>query len=477
MGLRRKIFMGFIWQALEQFGTRIVHFVVAIILARLLGPEEFGTIALLSIFMFFASLLVDSGFGKALIQEKDVRQVDYDSIFYVNLLIGLTMYCLLFLCAPCIADFYDKPILIPVLRWSALGIVIHALNVVQIAVLEREMRFNCSFWISSVSTIVSGSVGVGMAYTGFGIWSLVASGLSGAIAGTTVRWIMVGWRPHLAFSIRRVKKFFSFGSKLLVSWTIGSVVSQSYGPIIGKCYSAADLAFFNRGESLPTTVMGCVESVISKVMFPALASVQNEKERLVTLTRRMMSFNTMIIFPTMIGLAALAEPTIRFLLTDKWIASVPFLQLACIYYACRPINVANVQVIQACGEGGLYFRLEMLKTTIDLLILLISLKFGIIAIAIGRVISAGLAILVNMKPCSRIIGYTYKMQFRDLLPYMVAAGIMGIVLWFLVLIMTLSSLSLLLILIPVGTLLYTVLLWMVKADAFMYALNLIKGRV
>ena len=281
MGLRRKIFMGFIWQALEQFGTRFAHFVVAIILARLLGPEEFGTIAVLSIFMFYASLLVDSGFGKALIQVKDIQQVDYDSIFYVNLLVGLAMYGLLFALAPSVADFYGKPILVPVLRWSALGIVIHALNVVQIAVLEREMRFNCSFWISSVSTIVSGSVGVGMAYTGFGIWSLVASGLSGALSGTVVRWVMVGWRPHLAFSMQRVKKLFSFGSKLLVSWTIGSVVSQSYGPIIGKCYSAADLAFFNRGESLPTTVMGSVESVISRVMFPALASVQNEKERLV----------------------------------------------------------------------------------------------------------------------------------------------------------------------------------------------------
>lgn len=476
MGLRRKIFMGFIWQALEQFGTRLVHFVVAIILARLLGPEEFGTIALLSIFMFFASLLVDSGFGKALIQEKDIQEVDYDSIFYVNLLIGLIMYCLLFLFAPCIADFYNKPILVPVLRWSALSIVLTGLRVVQSAVLEREMRFNCSFWISSVSTVVSGAVGVGMAYAGFGIWSLVASGLSGSLSSTMVMWVIVGWRPHWAFSLQRVRKLFAFGSKLLASWTIGAIAYQSYGPIIGKCYSAADLAFFNRGESLPTTVMGSVEAMISRVMFPALASVQSEKERLVALTRRMMSFNTMVIFPSMIGLAALAEPTIRLLLTDKWIASVPFLQLACIYYACRPINVANVQVIQARGEGGLYFKLEVLKTVISLLLLLVSLKFGIIAIAVGRVLSTVFAVLINMKPCSRIIGYTYRMQFTDLLPYMVAAGLMGTVIWLLASSMALSPLSLLLVLIPVGTLIYATLLWMVKADAFMYALNLIRRR-
>ena len=477
MGLRRKIFMGLIWNALEQFGSRLVHFVVAIILARLLGPEEFGTIALLSIFMFYASLLVNSGFGKALVQEKDIQDVDYDSIFYVNLLTGLMIYGVLFMAAPCIAGFYGKPILVPVLRWSALGIVLNALNVVQSAVLSREMWFNCSFWISAVSSIVSGVVGIGMAYSGYGIWSLVASGLGGSIAATIVMWIVVGWRPHLAFSIQRVRKLFSFGSKLLVSWAIGSAVTQSYGPIIGKCYSAADLAFFNRGESLPTTVMGSVEAVISRVMFPALASVQNEKERLVALMRRMMSFNTMLIFPSMIGLAALAEPAIRLLLTDKWIAAVPFLQLACIFYACRPINVANVQVIQALGEGGLYFRLEMLKTAINVLILLISLKFGIIAIAVGRVVSTVLAVLVNMKPCSRIIGYTYRMQFTDLLPYMVAAGLMGSVIWLLASFMSLSPLSLLLILIPVGALLYAGLLWMVKADAFMYALNLIKRRV
>ena len=477
MGLRRKIFMGFIWQALEQFGTRLVHFVVAIILARLLGPEEFGTIALLSIFMFFASLLVDSGFGKALIQVKDIQQVDYDSIFYVNLLVGLAMYGLLFALAPCVADFYGKPILVPVLRWSALSIVLTGLRVVQSAVLEREMRFNCSFWISSVSTIVSGGVGIGMAYAGFGVWSLVASGLSGSMSSTLVMWIIVGWRPHLAFSMQRVKKLFSFGSKLLASWTIGAVAYQSYGPIIGKFYSAADLAFFNRGESLPTTVMGSVEAVISRVMFPALASVQNEKERLIALMRRMMSFNTMLIFPSMIGFAALAEPTIRLLLTDKWIASVPFLQLACVYYACRPVNVANVQVIQARGESGLYFRLEVLKTVISLLLLLISLKFGIIAIAVGRVVSTVLAVLINMSPCSRIIGYTYRMQFTDILPYMVAAGLMGAIIWLLASFMSLSPLSLLSILIPVGALLYAGLLWMMKADAFMYALNLIKSRL
>ena len=476
MGLRRKILMGFLWQALEQFGTRFVHFVVAIVLARLLGPEEFGTIALLSIFMFFASLLVDSGFGKALIQEEDVQAIDYDSIFYVNLVIGVLIYCLLFFAAPRIADFYRKPILVSVLRWSALSIVLTGCKVVQAAILERAMRFNCSFWISSVSTIVSGAVGVGMAYAGFGIWSLVASGLSGSLSSTIVMWIVVGWRPRLAFSIQRVKKLFSFGSKLLASWTIGAVANQAYGPIIGKCYSAADLAFFNRGESLPTTVMGSVEAVISRVMFPALASVQNEKERLVALTRQMMSFNTMLIFPAMIGLAALAEPTIRLLLTDKWIASVPFLQLACAFYACRPINVANVQVIQACGEGGLYFRLEVIKTVISLLLLLISLKLGIIAIAVGRVVSTILAVLINMMPCSRIIGYTCRMQFTDLLPYMVAAGLMGAVLWPLASGLKLPSLCLLLILIPLGAVLYAVLLWMMKADAFVYALNLLRRR-
>ena len=477
MGLRRKMFMGFIWNALEQFGTRIVHFVVSIVLARLLGPEEYGTIALLSIFMFYASLLVDSGFGKALVQEKDIQEVDYDSTFYINLLVGLILYGVLFAVAPYIARFYDKPILVGVLRWSALSIVLTALKIVQSAVLSREMRFNCSFWISLISTIVSGAVGICMAYTGFGIWSLVASGLSGSATGTIVMWIVVGWRPHLAFSIQRIRKLFSFGSKLLVSWAIGSAVSQCYGPIIGKCYSAADLAYFNRGESLPMTVMGSVEAVISRVMFPALASVQSEKERLVALTRRMMSFNTMIIFPSMIGLAALAEPIIRFLLTDKWIAAVPFLRLACIAYACSPINVANVQVIQARGEGGLYFKLEMVKTVISLVLLLVSLKFGIIAIAIGRVLSTVLAVLVNIKPCSRIIGYTYRMQFADIMPYILAAGLMGGVAWTLASVTALSPLYLLIILIPVGGLLYVAMLWLMKADAFMYSLNLVRRRV
>lgn len=469
--------MGFIWQAMEQFWSRGVHFIVAVVLARLLGPEEFGTIALLSIFIFFASILVDSGFGKALIQEKNVQDVDYDSAFYINVLLGLLIYFLLFISAPYVAKFYSKPVLVGVLRWSALGIVIHALRVVQSAVLEKEMRFNCSFWISLTSSLTTGIVGIGMAYTGFGIWSLVVSGLSGSLIGTLVMWIMVGWRPRLAFSIQRVKKLFSFGSKLLASWTIGSIVSQCYGPIIGKNYSVADLAFFNRGESLPMTVMGSVEAVISKVMFPALSSVQGEKERLVALTRRMMSFNAMVIFPCMLGLAALAEPTIRFLLTDKWIAAVPFLQFACIVYACRPINVANIQVIQARGEGGLYFKLEMIKTLVSLVLLLVSLKFGVVAIAIGRVVSTVVAVLINIKPCSDIIGYTYRMQLFDLMPYIIASGVMGVTLWTLAAVISLSAIGQLLVLIPVGGLLYAALLWVMKADAFMYAVNLVKRRV
>lgn len=277
MNLRRQVFTGFFWQALEQFGTRIAQFIVSIVLARLLGPEEFGTVALLAIFLFFANLLVDSGFGKALIQVKEVDQLDYDSVFYFNLLIGFVFYALLFVSAPAIAAFYGKPILVGVLRYAALGIVLNALNVVQSAILQRRMQFGASFWSSMVSSLVTGVVGIVMAYCGCGVWSLVFCGLIGGLCGTVVRWSLVGWRPHFIFSFTRIKKLARFSSQLLGAWLIGSVVMQCYGPIIGKWYSASDLAFFNRGEAFPSTIMGGVDGIISRVAFPALASIGMRK--------------------------------------------------------------------------------------------------------------------------------------------------------------------------------------------------------
>lgn len=434
--LKQKVIHGVFWRMLEQFGMQAITFAVSIVLARVLGPEEFGTVALLTIFLSLSQCLVNSGFGSALIQKKNSDDLDYNSVFYLSIGISLALYLILWFCAPMISSFYGRPVLVAVLRVSALKLLFDAINGVQNSVLSREMLFNLSFRITLSGTVVSGIVGISMAYSGFGIWALVWSTLSGGLVATTVRWFLIGWRPSLRFSWQRLGELFKFGSRIFGSGLLDTFFTQIYGLLIGKWYSTADLAYFNRGERLPQMAMNSIQGSIGSVVFPVLSQMQHDKVKMKSAMRKVMQTSSFIVFPMMFGLAAVAKPVVLLLLTEKWLPAVPFMQLACISYAFWPMHVANLQSIQALGRSDIFLKLEIVKKVALILILLVTFRHGVLAIAIGRVLLAPFSVWINSLPNQRLVDYSQWEQLHDLAPEFLLSVVMAISMLFVTIICT-----------------------------------------
>lgn len=474
-GLKKQVILGIFWKTLERGGLQGIGFLVSMILARLLGPSEFGIVALLAIFLAVADALVKSGFGTALVQKKVCDNIDFSTIFYFQLAVSFAMYGLLWVMAPWISDFYSQPILTPVLRWAALMIIINGINNVQNAVLEREMRFDVSFYISMSGTISYGVIGISMAYLGYGLWALVVGQLGSALIATLVRWYLIQWRPVLLFSWARLKKLFAFSSNLLFSGLLDAFFSQIYGLIIGRWYSPTELAYYNRGDSLPSTVMSAVQSSIGSVTFPALSRVQDDLVRQKQIVRRVMLTASFFIFPAMVGLAVVAEPLIRVLLTDKWVPAVPFLQLACIAYALWPIHVANLHVVNACGRSDLFLKLEVIKKIMVVLSIMLTVKWGVLALAVGRIGVGLLSMVVNAYPCGFLIGYSVQHQMRDLLPNVGISLLMGASVWGLRYFAFADSV-LLIVQIGMGFLVFIFGSYFFRVETFVYLVDAIKVR-
>lgn len=449
---------------------QVVGFALSIVLARLLEPEEFGTVALLTIFLALAGTFIDGGFGAALIQKKDADELDFNSIFYFTLGIALALYALLWVSAGWIAAFYSKPVLIPVMRWQALSIILNAVNGIQNAVLSREMKFKVSFYSSLTGILAQGAIGISLAYYGYGIWALVYSSLGSSLLSTVVRGFLIGWHPSLMFSFQRVKNLFWFGSRMLVSCLLDTFFNQIYGLLIGRWYSAAELAYFNRGDAIPNMAMNSVQGVIGSVMFPALSKLQHDVKTLKAVTRRIMTFSSFLVFPVMFGMAAVAKPLVLLLLTEKWLPVVPFLQLACISYAFWPIHVANLQAIQACGRSDIFLKLEIAKKVLVILSILATFKYGVLALAWGRVALGPLCIIINALPCGTLIGYPVGEQAKDLLPSLALAGAMGClvasVAW-----LPLGFYGGMVVQVVTGTLAYLGVAYLFRMNALMYGLD------
>jgi len=428
--LKHKVLSGLFWRSLERFGTQFVSFFISIVLARLLEPKEFGTIALLSIFLALANVLVDSGFGTSLVQKKDASGEDVDSVFFLSLGSSLALYAILFICAPWVASFYHEPVLVGVLRWSALNLIFNALNGIQNAIISREMTFRISFVASIGQTVAQGLVGISMAYLGYGLWSLVASSLVGNGVGVVVRWWLIGWCPAWRFSWGCIRELFKFGSRMLVSGFLDTFFSNVQGLIIGKFFSPVALGYYNRGQSIPSIVMSSVNSTLASVMFPALSHCQHEPERMRNIVRRMIKTSCFFVVPAMFGLAAIAKPLTIILLTPKWLPSVPFLQLACITFAFWPIHVAHLQAITASGRSDVFLGLEIIKKVLILIVLLVSFPYGVMAMVIGQAILSPLGAVINGWPNRKLIGYAFRAQCRDVGGIFLAAALMGVAVYF-----------------------------------------------
>lgn len=471
--IKSVVLINLFWKLMERGGTQGIQFIVQITLARLLLPEEYGIIAIVTIFITLAVIFVDSGLNTALIQKKDADKVDFSSVFWVGLALAALLYGILFITAPLLADFFHQPGLPEVIRILSITLFLGVFNSIQQAMIAIRMEFKKLLMGSMGSVIVSGFIGVGMAYMGFGIWALVGQQISYRIIGTLILLVLVDWKPSRDFSFNRFKKLYSFGWKLLVSSLINTLYHNLRTLIIGKIYEPALLGFYDRGTSFPGYLITNINGSIQAVLFPALASCQENQERVRSMIRRSVVTSSFIIFPMMAGLAILAEPMIRVLLTDKWLPAVPFLQMACASYGLWPVHTANLQAINALGRSDIFLRLEIIKMIMGLIVLAISIPFGIYAIAFGGILNGVISTFINASPNKKLLGYGYLEQLRDIGPSLllslIMAGIVGLVAF-----LELDPLPHLLIGILIGILSYTSMAALLKLECYIYLLNTMK---
>ena len=465
--IKKNLMSSFFWKFLERTGTQGIQFVVQIILARLLTPEQFGSIAIVLVFINLAQVFVQSGFSTALIQKKNADEKDFSSIFFLSIFIASIVYIIIFLVAPYIGAFYDDRILVPILRILALTLFTGAFNSIQNAYISRKMLFKQLFKSSLVAAFISGVCGIILAYQGAGIWALVVQQLVNQIIISIVLWYTVQWRPQLTFSVTRIKSLFSFGWKLLVSGFLDVFYRELRTLIIGRLYAPATLGYYNRGEQFPKLIVTNIDGTIQSVMLPTLSAHQDDKNRVKDMMRRAISTSSFFVFPLMMGLAVISEPFITLVLTEKWLSAVPFLQIFCVSYALMPIHSANLQAINAMGRSDIFLRLEIIKKILGIVILLISLPFGVYAIAIGQVINNILATFINAYPNKKLLNYSYIEQWLDLMPSLFISLTMGVAIYafnFL----SLQSWQKLILQIPSGVILYLFLSYIFKIRSLEY---------
>lgn len=421
-----KIISGMIWRFAERISAQLVTFIVSIVLARILMPEHYGIIAMTTVFITICNVFVTSGFGMALIQKESADDLDFTTILIFGILFSITLYTLLFLIAPIMSSFYGEPVLIPVLRVMSLKLPLAAINSVQQAYVSRRMMFKKFFVSTLIGTIISAIIGIIMAYAGYGVWALVAQYLINSTMDTIILGISLRWYPKIKFSYERFKKMVGFGWKILCSDLINTIYGELRNLIIGKKYSSEQLAYYNRGQQIPHLFVTNVGVAISSVLFPAMALEQSDVKHVRQMVKRSSTIGTFIMFPIMAGLAVIAKPLVSILLTDKWLPAVPFLQMACLSYAFEPWSSANLQALKARGEANAYFRLEVQKKSIAMVILLCAVPFGVNALAASACLYSFIAIILTAGKNKTNIDYGFVEQLKDIMPNVLITGIMAI---------------------------------------------------
>lgn len=474
--LKDKVMSGLIWTFGERILAQGVSFILSIMLARILMPKEYGIIALVLVFINIANVFVSNGFGESLVQKKDATETDFSTIFYCSFVFSWFIYIVLFFGAGYVANYYGNTLLCPVLRVLALKIPISSVSTIQHAYVSKHMMFKKFFFSTLGGTLLSGIIGIIMAQNGFGVWALVAQYLVNTSVDTIVLFLTVPWRPRLLFSAESAKKLVGYGWKLTAASLLNTIYIELRSLVIGKKYSAADLAYYNRGNQFPSLIITNIDTAIGKVIFPAMSAVNGDMKKLKSLSRRAMKTTSYIIFPLLTGLFVVAEPLIKLLLTKKWLVCVPFLRLACLFYMCQPIQTTNWQIIKTAGRSDLCLKLEILKKIIGISIIFLSMNYGVMAIAAGNAAFGAISMLINMLPNRKLIGYSIKEQFLDLLPAIVLSGIMGVIVYSLTYLKQ-SDFVTLILQVVVGAGVYVLGSFVFKIESFTYLLGMIRGRI
>lgn len=470
---KNKVVTSIGWKFAERCGNSGINFIVSIILARLLTPEEYGTIALVTVFITLLQVFTQSGFGNALIQKKDADELDFSTVFYFQIVFSIVLYGLLFVAAPFIADFYGDTIYISLLRVLGIKVIIVGVLNVQSARTSRNLEFKKFFYATLSGTIVSAIIGIGMAYADYGVWALVGQTLSVSLVNVIVLWLIADFRPQLIFSFQRLKGLFSYGWKLLASELLNTLYLNLRSLIIGKVYTTEDLAYYNKGASFPQLIITNLNTSINAVLMPSMARMQDNKEQLKAAARKAIRISGYLIWPCMAGLFVCANPLVELVLTEKWLPCVPFLRMFCITYAFMPIQTANMSAIKSLGRSDIFLKLNIAKKTIGVLSILLTVKYGVFAIALAGVVVTPIEAFINASPNKKLIGYSYIEQMKDFVPNILLSVVMGFCVWWI------QYLSLPLIVILVlqaiaGVAIYIGLSVVLKMDSFFYVWQLVK---
>jgi teichuronic acid exporter len=429
--LKLKTVSGLIWSFVDTMAGQGISLIVGIILARLLSPREFGLIGMITVFIAVSESFINSGFSSALIRKKDCTDTDYSTVFYFNLVTGAIFYLLLFISAPAISGFFNEPELKAVLQVMGIVLIIDSFTIIQRTILTKRIDFKLQAKISVIASTVSGIVAIIMAFSGFGVWALVAQRVINQGLNSLFLWIWNRWKPLLVFSIKTFKELFGFGSKLLLSGLIDTIYRNVYYLIIGKFFSAQELGFYSRADGFKNLPSQNLNTIVSRVTYPVLSSIQDDIPRLRDNYQKLIRTIMFITFILMLGMAAVAEPMIHTLIGAKWEPAIIYLQMLCFVGMMYPLQALNLNMLQVQGRSDLFLKLEVIKKIIGIPIIVIGIFFGIKMMIAGMMVNTLIAYYLNSYWSGAKIGYSFKKQVKDILPSFILALIMSIFVYFL----------------------------------------------
>ena len=435
--LKNKTVKGVGWSFVDNLSSSGITFLVGLVLARLLTPSEYGIMAIITIFIAVSNSIVDSGFSNALIRKTDAKRVDYNTVFIFNLVVSAALYVLLFVFAPTISVFFREPLLVEVMRVIGWVLMVNALAIIPRTLFVKEINFKVQTKVSLISSISSGVIGIGMAFGGMGVWSLVGQQLSRQLLNTLFLWVYCKWRPVLEFSVQSFKELFGFGSKLLLSGLLDTIFKEIYSLVIGRCYTAAQLGQYTRASQFNQIFSSNLTTVVQRVSYPVLSSIQHEPDRLREAYRKVIKSTMLITFACMLGLAAVAKPLIVLLIGEKWLPAVGYLQIICFSGMLYPLHAINLNILQVKGRSDLFLRLEILKKVLAIGPLLLGVFFSIEYMLWGSVCTSFLSYFLNSYYSADLINYPTKDQLKDILPTFAVSFVTAAAMWSL----TLLSLS------------------------------------
>lgn len=473
--LRERTVQGLTWKMGEKIGAQIIQFILQIILARILLPEEYGLVGLLTIFITISDVFIQQNFTAALIQKKDADEVDFSSVYIINILASIVIYLILFEIAPLVAGFYQENKLKLLMRVLALNVIIGSFCSVHNAILSRNLDFKKSFARNLSNVLTQGIVGIGAAMAGLGPWSLVLSKLSGTFVGTIVLCYTVRWDFIIQFSFTRIKSLFSFGSKVLVNNLINTIFNNINSLVIGKFYSSSDLGQYQRGQQIPQTIMTAIDGGFNEVLFPMLSSIQDDRERIKEALRKSMKISIYLVFPLMLGLFAVAEPLTIVLLTEKWLPCVPYLRLQCIICMFWPLS-ARTHALNAIGRSDITLKISVITRGLSLISIFLCLPFGIQTIMMGMIAVSCISVLFSAYYMNKMIHYSLYEFLKDILPALTMSVIMMSVVMVLDLVLLNVYLKLFLELLT-GVITYLIVSIIIKEDGFLFLLRYLQKTV